>query len=85
MKNARQIEGSGGLEKVSDALLRWRRRSCYGMSQILPNLYVGSMRDANDIDQLKEKQVLLPFWDQTDFSEFNSPILSSSAEGGTLL
>ncbi|VDK84614.1 unnamed protein product [Litomosoides sigmodontis] len=38
-------------------LLEWQRRSWYGMSEILPYLYLGGLRDANDVEQLKEKQI----------------------------
>ncbi|EFO18643.1 dual specificity phosphatase [Loa loa] len=38
-------------------LLGWRGRSWYGMTQILPYLYLGSICDANDVEQLREKQI----------------------------
>ncbi|VDN25293.1 unnamed protein product [Gongylonema pulchrum] len=59
MKNAEQVEGlvDEREQAATEALLRWRRRVCYGMTEILPNLYLGSMRDANDADQLNEKQI----------------------------
>ncbi|CAG9530050.1 unnamed protein product [Cercopithifilaria johnstoni] len=40
-----------------EKLLQWKGRSWYGMSEILPYLYLGGLRDANDVEQLKEKQI----------------------------
>ncbi|KAL3995191.1 Dual specificity phosphatase catalytic domain family protein [Acanthocheilonema viteae] len=55
MQNAEQISSK---EKESvKKLLEWRDRNWYGMSQILPYLYVGGLRDANDVEQLREKKI----------------------------
>lgn len=55
MQNAGQISGEEG--RSVQRLVEWKSRSCYGMSEILPYLYLGSIRDANDVEQLREKQV----------------------------
>ncbi|KAM3718687.1 Dual specificity protein phosphatase [Dirofilaria immitis] len=55
MQNAGQISRQevGSVKK----LFEWRSRNWYGMTQILPYLYLGGLRDANDVEQLKEKQI----------------------------
>ncbi|VDK54330.1 unnamed protein product [Anisakis simplex] len=40
------------LEKIGEVLKEWRRRRCYGMTRVLPRLYVGNLGDATDADQL---------------------------------
>ena len=37
----------------------WLKRSAGGMSLIIPGLYVGSLRDALDIEQLSDKKVVV--------------------------
>ncbi|VDO58741.1 unnamed protein product [Onchocerca flexuosa] len=55
MQDAGQINRE---EKLGvKALFEWRSRSWYGMTQILPYLYLGGLRDANDVEQLEEKQI----------------------------
>lgn len=45
------------LEKVGQVLKEWRRRRCYGMTEVLPRLFVGSMGDATDVEQLLANKV----------------------------
>ncbi|VDM46006.1 unnamed protein product [Toxocara canis] len=45
------------LEKVTEVLKEWRRRRCYGMTEVLPRLYVGNMGDAADIEQLLANKI----------------------------
>lgn len=60
MQDAEEV--SGEEEGSVERLLEWQRRSWYGMSEILPYLYLGGLRDANDVKQLKEKQVTIIFF-----------------------
>uniref|UniRef100_A0A0R3S5W4 Dual specificity protein phosphatase n=1 Tax=Elaeophora elaphi TaxID=1147741 RepID=A0A0R3S5W4_9BILA len=57
MQHARQISREEKEERSLKRLLEWRGRSWYGMSKILPYLYLGGLRDANDVEQLREKQI----------------------------
>uniref|UniRef100_A0A0M3HIM2 Protein kinase domain-containing protein n=1 Tax=Ascaris lumbricoides TaxID=6252 RepID=A0A0M3HIM2_ASCLU len=45
------------LEKVGQVLKEWRRRRCYGMTEVLPRLFVGSMGDATDVEQLLANKI----------------------------
>ncbi|VDM12018.1 unnamed protein product [Wuchereria bancrofti] len=55
MQNAEQI--SQQKERNVKKLLEWKGRNWYGMTKILPYLYLGGLRDANDVEQLREKQI----------------------------
>lgn len=56
MQDAGQI--SKEEEENVKRLLEWKGRNWYGMTQILPNLYLGGLRDVNDVEQLREKKVI---------------------------